>query len=395
MKIKHPFIYTLTLSLLTAALTCVIIAGTIGRRLGLLNGRYDEMREYAALLDEISELYIGEYSEAELSAAANAAAVAALGDRWSFYMTADEYASYLDSTGNRFTGIGVMARIDEETGGMSVESVYKGSPAETGGIVAGDVIIAVDGKDIRGKEFKEMTALLSRPINDSVRLDVQRRDGTVDSLTVTYGVVFIDPVSYEMLEGNIAYVMLANFETGSANGFINAVDKLTADGATSLIFDVRCNGGGRVSEMTRILDYLLPEGEIFIGVDRSGTEEITLSNANMIDLPCVVLVDRYSFSAAEYFAATLMEYNYALIVGEQTTGKDRSQITVTLPSGGALHISSGKFLTKNRVSLYETGGLTPDYQIALTDDELTQLLSGELTLAKDPQLQKAVELLRE
>jgi len=393
MKRKRPILATLTLMLFASALTCLIIASTYGRELGLFSGRFGYVREYAALLSRIDELYIGDYDEKDVAAAANGAAVYSLGDRWSFYMTPDEYISYIDSISNRFVGIGISASVDEETGGMRVISVYKGSAAETGGLTADDIIICIDGEDITNTEFDEMRILLSRQVGESVELTVLRSGGVTETLTVIYSYIYVDPVTYEMTEDNIGYIQLANFESNSASSFISAVDDCISNGARAFIFDVRGNGGGKVSEMTRILDYLLPEGEIFVAVDRSGNEEVTLSGPGMIDMPCVVLVDRYSFSAAEYFAATLKEYGYASVVGEQTTGKDRSQVTVTLPGGGALHISSAKFLTRNRVSLYETGGLTPDYQVDLTDDEFNLFITGNLEKESDPQFLKAIELL--
>ena len=145
-----------------------------------------------------------------------------------------------------------------------------------------------------------------------------------------------------------------------------------------------------MTEMTEILDFLLPEGEIFISVDKSGNEEITMSGPDCVDLPFVVLVDRYSFSAAEYFAATLREYGRAEIVGEQTTGKNRVQSTLLLPGGGAVHISTNRYLTKDRVSLYETGGITPDYPVDLTDEEFSLFAAGELGSDSDAQIQMAL-----
>ena len=380
--------------LLASALTCLIIALTIGQEFGLFSDRFATMREYAALLSNIEEYYIGDYDEQDIAAAANDAAVSALGDRWSYYLTPEEYERYLDSTGNRFTGIGVLAVKDELTGGMLIQSVYRGSAAETSGLVAGDLVTEIDGNDITGIDFDEMRERLAREIGDAAVLTVKRADGTIATLEVIYSIVFADPVTFEMLDGNIGYIALANFETGSANSFIAAVDDFVSQGAAALIFDVRGNGGGKVSEMTRILDHLLPEGEIFVGVSRFGKEEIITSGASMVDIPCAVLVDRYSFSAAEYFAATLKEYGYAAVVGEQTTGKDRSQITIPLPGGSALHISSAKFLTKNRVSLYETGGLTPDYPVDMTDEEFSLFVTGNLEKDEDPQLACAVGLFR-
>ena len=383
----------MTLMLLASALTCLILALTIGRELGLFSDRFRFVREYSALLATIDELYIGEYDMLDVSVAAKRAAVLALRDRWSRYLTPAEFAEYLNRAGNVFPGIGINAGIDEDTGGMKVLYVFRGSGAYNAGLVIGDVITGIDENDITALEFIDMRALLARPLGDTVDLSVLRADGITRTITVEFSLVFSDPVSHEMLDGGIGYIALANFEAGSADGFIAAVDELIEQGARGFVFDVRGNNGGRVVELSRILDRLLPPGEIFIGVDASGEEAIIRSGPGTIDIPAVVIVDEHSFSAAEYFAAQLREFEYAYIIGEQTTGKSRSQITVPLPCGGALRISSARFLTKNRIDLYEVGGVTPDYLVSLTDEEFALFRAGELPKDIDPQFQQALAVL--
>ena len=394
MKKKYSLGFVLTLMLIASALTCLIFV-SISRLQFSVYGNKNQVagRNFTAMLERIEEMYIGEYEIADVYAAAMRATVDALEDRWSYYMTPEEYAEYQISVRNQYTGIGVSVVIDEEAGGMGVLYTYRGSPAEKSGILSGDVITGVDGESLAGLDLNEIRDLLARPIGETAELTVLRLDGTIETILVMYDMIFVDPISYEMLDGKIGYIEIANFEGGSADGFITAVDWLLAEGAVSLVFDVRGNGGGRVNEMTRMLDYLLPEGEIFISVDRNGREDIIWSDSEMVEIPAVVIVDRYSFSAAEYFAATLNEYGYAEIVGEQTTGKSRSQRTEQLPDGGALHISTSQYLTKNRVALYDVGGVTPDYQIRLSDEEFQLLLSGNLDKDADPQLKMAVSVL--
>ena len=167
-----------------------------------------------------------------------------------------------------------------------------------------------------------------------------------------------------MLDNHVGYVKINNFESGSGTGAVQAVDQLLADGAQSLVFDVRGNPGGMLSELITILDHLLPEGDVFVSVDKSGKEDVTRSDNVCVKVPMVVLVNGNSYSAAEYFAAALREYHWATIVGENTTGKGRSQTTIVLDDGSAVHISSKKYLTPNRVDLSEQGGLVPDVVVA-------------------------------
>jgi len=383
----------LTLVFAASALTCVILS--------LLFYVYTSAREradtasdgFAELIGVIEDRFIGELDIDEITEVAKRAAVDALDDDWSYYMSPIEYAEFLRNSNNRYSGIGVDVVLDEETEGMKVLGVYSNSGADLAGIVIGDIVTAVDGESILGLTLPEIRVMLRRPLGSTAVLTVLRVSGEYQEITVLYDVVFTNPVSFEMLEGNIGYLILKNFEEGAAENFISAVNELIDMGARGIIYDVRNNNGGRVNEVTQILDFLLPEGEIFISVDRSGIEKITRSDANFIDLPAVVLVNEYSYSGAEFFAAMLYEYDYAATVGGQTTGKNRMQTTIPLSDGGAVHISTGHYLTKNRISLYDIGGFTPDFIIPMTEEEMHLFHMRELEKSSDPQLLKALSLL--
>jgi len=391
MEKKFPLKYIIALVLTASALTCLVLALIL--QLNSSRPRSGNTQDYAELLYLIENRFIGSYDDKEITEAAMRAAVEALDDRWSYYMTPEEYAAYLESSDNRYSGIGVEVVVDADTAGIRVVSVYRDSGADRAGIVAGDIITAIDGESIIGFTMDEMRSLLRREIDATAILTVLRADGKTIEITVVYSVVFTDPVSFDMINGNIGYIALKNFESGASSGFISAAGELIDLGADAFIFDVRSNNGGKVGEMTAILDFLLPECEIFISVDRGGNENITRSDSSEVKLPAVVLVNRYSYSGAEYFAAMLGEYGYASIVGEQTTGKNRMQTTIPLSGGGALHISTGQYLTKNRVSLYDTGGLTPDHPVPMSDDEMILFRAGRLERDIDPQLITALDLL--
>jgi len=393
MKHKFSLVTVITLMLMASALTYSALVIFIGYPFGFRDNRADAVREFATLLSRIEEFYIGEYNENEIAVAAMRSAVDALGDEWSFFMTSEEFRRSRDNTQNRYEGIGVTVEFDEETEGMRIVQVFRGSAAETAGIVSGDVIIAVDGESAKNITSAELRDMLRRPIGESALLSVIRADGHDEDITVVFGFVFVEPLSYEMLDDYIGYIRLYNFNYGSARSFITAANELIEQGAQGFIFDMRGNPGGWVVQMTEILNFLLPEGEIFISVDRAGNEQVTFSDDEYIDLPMVVLVDRFSFSGAEYFAALLREFDFAQIVGEQTTGKSRIQRVIELPGGSAVNISFAEYLTKNRVSLHDEGGVVPDYIIELTDEEFSGFIRGILEHEDDPQLQKAIELL--
>ena len=395
MNRKFALKTVIALMLIASAFTCILLVGGAALYLGAGPDLLSDIRTYAALRQDIRSYFIGAYEEKDVSAAALDAAVKALDDRWSYYMTPEEYQKYLNASNNQYSGIGVAVNKDEATGGMRITSVYAGSPAEKAGVRAGDIVIAIDGADITQLPLTEATALVDRQLGQTVRLTLLGEGGETRDADVAYTLIDREPVHFELLDGEVGYIAVKNYENGAAEDVMKAADDLVAQGASSFVFDLRNNGGGKVSELKSMLDYLLPECEIFVAVDRHGEETVSSSGPGNVARPTVVLVNAYTFSAAEYFAAVLQEYGYASIVGQHTTGKNRSQITLALPDGGALHISSGEYLTPRRISLADQGGIAPDLEVPLPDDDIVLLYNEQLEKSKDAQLQKALELLKQ
>ena len=338
--------------------------------------------------------YVADYDPAEVADMAMVGAVAGLGDTWSYYMTAEEYDDYVNMAGNVYQGIGITVRKDEETGGFYIVSVAAGGPADTAGLVPGDVILAVDGEDVTGGELVDLRARILEQYGGTARVTLRRAGGVTEEVEVLCREVYTSPVSWEMLsDGVTGYVQIKNFREGAARDAIDAMTELMDAGAERLIFDVRNDLGGQLSELTSLLDVLLPAGEIFVSSDKDGRETVRVSDESCIALPMVVLVNDSSYSAAEFFAAALREYDWALLVGEATTGKSRSQVTYPLLDGSAIHISTARYLTPHRVDLTETGGLVPDVEVPLDEDLRALLDAGTLPADDDPQIAAALEAL--
>lgn len=344
---------------LTAGVACLLVFGRFG---GVAN--YKLALKYADVKQVVDDYYIGDGDNTAISDASSAAMITALGDKWSYYMTPEEYQSYQMYSANEYAGIGVTIQLDDKTKGFRITSVTAQSPAEKEGLSAGDIITAVDGESVTGKSLSDVQSLIRSKLNETLKFTIQDANGDSRTVSVDCKVIYTDPVSSKMLDNHVGYVKINNFESGSGTGAVQAVDQLLADGAQSLVFDVRGNPGGMLSELITILDHLLPEGDVFVSVDKSGKEDVTRSDNVCVKVPMVVLVNGNSYSAAEYFAAALREYHWATIVGENTTGKGRSQTTIVLDDGSAVHISSKKYLTPNRVDLSEQGGLVPDVVVA-------------------------------
>lgn len=379
------------ISIRTSIIACVLCAAlafglsSIVLRAGF--GGRDNLRmarKLAEVRDVLDDNYIGDTDDAALTNAAAAALVSATGDRWSYYMTAEQYEAYQMYSNNEYTGIGVTLQAGGGTSGLQIVAVASQSPAEKAGLKAGEAILEVDGQDVADRSLEEVQAQIRAKVNQTLTLSVRAANGETRTVKVDCTVIHTEPVTYEMLPEQIGYVKIANFQSGAGAGAIKAVKQLLDDGAKSLIFDVRGNPGGRVNELVTILDYLLPEGDLFVSVDKSGKEDVTTSDNIALKVPMVVLVDASSYSAAEYFAAALQEYNWATIVGEATTGKGRSQTTILLSDGSAVHLSTARYLTPNRVDLSEQGGVTPDVK-AVAGAEDSEL---------DLQLEEAKKILK-
>ena len=341
----------------------------------------------------IEEKFIGEVDTAAMENAAAAAMIASLGDRWSYYIPADQYSSYLEQMNNSYVGIGVTIQVLEDSSGFLVTKVNEGGPADQAGMLPGDKMVAVDGTDVRAMGVEETSALVKGEENTTVDITVDRA-GEQITLTVTRMLVETPVAVAKMLEGNIGLITIANFDKRCADETIAAMDTLLEQGANKLIFDVRFNPGGYVTELVDVLDHILPEGDLFRSMDYKGRESVDTSDADCIEgIPMAVLINGDSYSAAEFFAAALSEYGYAIIVGEPTTGKGYFQQTYQLGDGSAAGLSVGKYFTPNGVSLAEEGGLIPDVVITVDEETAMGIYAGTLEPELDPQIQAAIEAL--
>lgn len=341
-------------ALIAAAATLFYIYGQFGGR-----KEFRDAQRYLEVQNAVTKNYIGDYKASDLKNAAANAMIDSLGDRWSYYMTADEYKSYKLHSANQYEGIGVTIDKDEETGGFRIRSVMDNTPASSAKLQEGQIIIAVDDEDVTDLTVDGIRELISSKIDSKINL-VVLDDGDKVTHKLDCSVIYSNPVSYELTNELVGYIRIANFDAGSGDATISAIDNLVTQGATSLIFDVRDNPGGMLSELIKVMDYVLPSGEIFVSVDSSGKETVKKSDNVCLQMVMSVLVNENSFSAAEYFAAALQEYEWATVVGAPTTGKARSQTTIELSDGSAVHISNHKYLTPKRVDLSDSKGVNPD-----------------------------------
>ncbi len=340
----------------------------------------------------IESRFIGEVDPVAMEDAAAEAMVEAIGDRWSYYIPADQWSSYVDTMNNSYVGIGITITTLED-GGFLVQQVAKGSPAESGGVLPGDLLVGVSGQDATKMTSDEVGSLIRGKEGTDVVVSFQR-DGKVLDFTLTRSAILTVVAEGQMLSDTVGYVKIVNFDERCADETLAQVKQLLESGATALVFDVRNNPGGYKKELVEVLDYLLPEGPLFRSLNYKGVETVDESDADCLKLPMAVLVNADSYSAAEFFAAALSEYEAAIVVGEATTGKGYFQTALQLSDGSAVNLSVGKYFTPNNVCLADVGGLVPDVVVPVDEETAFHIYAGLVAPQDDPQVQKAVEALR-
>ena len=340
----------------------------------------------------IENRFIGEADSQALEDAAAAAMVKATGDRWSYYISAKDYDAHREQEENAYVGVGITIQPQEDESGFLIIMVADGGPAKEAGIEVNDLLIGVEDQDIRGMTTDEVGALVKGEEGTKVSLTVMRK-GEHMTLSVERRRIEQPVAEGEMLEDGIGLVKISNFDARCAEETIAAIEKLRTEGAKKLILDVRNNPGGFADELVKLLDYLLPEGDLFRSVSFDGKEQVDTSDENFLDMPMAVLVNGDSYSAAEFFAAALQEYEAAVVVGEPTVGKGYYQQTIPLGDGSAVALSTGKYFTPKGNSLADKG-VIPTVRVDVDEETAAAIYYGTLSAGEDPQLQAAIKALK-
>ncbi len=373
------YIFNIKITLkVVVALLIILISGTYfltsNKIINAVGGEseYDEAMRYIEIKDILDEKFIDTVDRSAMGDSAAAAMVSSLGDKWSYFMSSDEYKTYQLYSSDEYSDIGMSIKLDENTQGYQVISINSESPAALAGLTSGMVITGIDGQSIIGKDLDEVRTMIRARLNTLFVLEINGGD----PINVDCSTTHTSSVSYRLEKTEAGYVKIDNFEAGSGQEAVDAIEKLLAQKAVALVIDVRNNPGGLKEEVATLLDYLLPKGVLFYEVDKDGHEDVTESDGMCVQLPMVVLVNSGSYSEAEIFAAVIQEYNWGLLMGEPTTGRTRIQSTVVLEDGSAIRLSTKAFLTPNRIDLCQSGGVVPDTILFNSDESATGTTSG-------------------
>ena len=327
----------------------------------------------------------------ELLDAAMRGMVTKLDDPYAQYFTEDEYKKLLSDNSGDYVGIGISIQAPDETG-ATVISVYKGAPADLAGIRKGDIITKVNGKDTANKSLNEVITFFSQDttVPDEI---TYVRDGVATTVSLLRAEVHIERVTSSVLQGNIGYVHISEFNGSVATDFTSAVDALAKQGIGNLIIDLRDNPGGGLTEVLNVAYQLVPKDKVIVSIRaKNGDEDIYKSQGDkQYSMRLVVLVNGDSASASELLTGALKDYKLATIVGTQTFGKGIVQSYFHLSNNkGWVKMTTDAYYTPNGVCIHGVG-ITPDIVVDLPE-ELKGTSIDLIDPAKDTQLQAAIKV---
>ena len=338
----------------------------------------------------LKKYYLNDIDEDKAIDGAIEGYVAALGDKYTEYIPKDEMQEYTQNLMGNYVGIGIYMAQNTEDNTIVVVSPIKYSPAEEAGILPGDIIKKIDGVEYNGDNMDAAANSIKGVEGSTVKLEIQRGQ-EIKTFEITRRKITTNPVLAEKLENNIGYLEVSSFDENTADNFKTKYEELKSQGITSLIIDLRNNGGGLVEEALKIADYIVPKDkELLVTVDKDGKEKVEKSKEDvLINMPIVVLVNKNSASSTEILAGALKDLKEATIVGTTTYGKGVIQQLLSLRDGSGLKVTVEEYYTPNRTKINGVG-IEPDEKVELPDSVENPLA---VERKDDTQLQKAIELL--
>ena len=339
----------------------------------------------------LENYYLNDIDEEKMKERAIQGYVSALNDPYTVYIPKEEMEEYTASLMGNYVGIGIYMGANSEKNTIEVIMPIKGSPAEQVGILPGDTIISVDGIKYSAENVDIAADAIKGKEGSTVKLEILRAQ-EIKSFEITRKKVIINPIESKIIENNIGYIQITSFDEETAEGFKFKFEELKNQGITSLIIDLRNNGGGLVDETLKIADYIVPKGkELLVTIDKDKQEEIQKAEQDvLIDMPIVILVNENSASSSEILAGALQDLDEATIVGMTTYGKGVIQELLTFKDGSGLKVTTHEYYTPNRNKINGVG-IQPD-EIVKLPETVENILYVEEN--EDTQLKKAIEILK-
>lgn len=318
-------------------------------------------------IDSVLEsFYFGDVDDETAKDNIYKAYLSSYGDKYTMYYTADEYKALKESTNGKFYGIGAVCQLSGE-GGVILVDVYDNGAGYQAGLRSGDRVVNVDGRDITDMELSSAVALIKGDKGTSVTLEVIRGTERL-TFSAVRDAVEAKTVSYTLLDNNIGYLSISQFEEVTTKQFKAAVEDLQSQGMKGLVIDIRNNPGGLLDTVVGMLKYMLPDGLIVYTEDKQGNrKEYKGQDNDEFNLPLAVIVNGNSASASEIFAGAIQDYGKGTIIGTQTYGKGIVQTVKPLTDGSAIKFTIAKYFTPKGQDIHGKG-VTPDMVVEYDTD---------------------------
>ncbi len=350
-------------------------------------------------MDKINELrtymdlyYYKDYDVKKVKNKMYTGIVEGLGDKYSTYYTKEEYKAFKQESSGEYCGIGTHVTQDPSDKSIKILKVYDDSPASKGGLKEGDVIVKVNNKDVANQELAKVAQRLRGKADTKVSIEVFRASENRNiSVELIRKNLELPSVSYQVLNNNIGYISISEFQDKTDEQFKAAIEALKKQGVQGFIFDVRSNPGGMLTSVVNMLNNILPKGIVVYTKDKYGNKEVARSDGkNKLEYPITVLINGDSASASEIFAGAIKDYKYGTIIGEKSFGKGIVQSIFKLENGDAIKITTARYYTPNGHYIHGKG-IKPDVEVKFN----VQNQTAEYDINKDNQVQKAIEVLNE
>lgn len=345
----------------------------------------------ASLASLLNKYYVEEIDYDKMLNGIYAGMVDSLGDPYTTYMDKTQLEGFLEDTDGSFTGIGIEVMADSPNKGILVVTPIADTPAAKAGVLPGDRIIKVNGFSVDGQNLSKAVSMMRGPENTDVTITVYRESsGENLDFTVNRQPIDVSSVKHEMLQNQIGYIRITQFNKNTYEQFMAAYTDLNGQGQKGLIIDLRNNPGGLFDVVGKITDTLVPEGVMVYTIDKNGNRKDSTSDAACIQIPLTLLVNENSASASEILSGAVQDMNVGKLVGTQTFGKGLVQGLYTLKDGSGVKITIQKYYTPKGVCI-QGEGITPDYVIELPE-EVQNVLN--IPREQDTQLEKAIEVIQ-
>ncbi|SHK04325.1 C-terminal processing peptidase-3. Serine peptidase. MEROPS family S41A [Geosporobacter subterraneus DSM 17957] len=397
---KNAVIGAIILVIITSMMTFTvtnIVTLTVGNKVVIPKSDFeyykDIQRTYSkvlALKDFIEKNYYKPVDTEKMEDGIIRGLFASLEDPYSVYMNNKEFDDFMVHTKGTYGGIGVIMTPGED-GFVTVVSPIEDTPGERAGLISGDKIIKVDGKDVTAEKLDEAVAMIKGDPGTKVELTVVRT-GREDSFTVkiTREEIRLKTVKSRILENNIGYIRITMFDEQTADDFKTQLNQLKKKNITGLVIDLRNNPGGLLSECVKIADELLGKQVIVYTEDRAGNREYERSNGKKVEFPYVLLVNKGSASASEILAGAVKDTESGTLIGTTTFGKGLVQRVKPLEDGTGFKLTTSQYFTPNGVNIHGKG-IEPNIVVEMPEELIER---GNITDAEDLQLQKGLEVLK-